>query len=109
MLNQKRFVQYVKDLFYKVRGVYVITAFWSKDSAEVIVAQRSAMLDAIGFMKGRHFTTLICVPGDTAEEQGEEKRKICEQMNVQLMFEDRANFTDQISATTRCLLLQPRP
>jgi len=100
-----------QGLILQSQGVYVITAYYSEDLERDNLQEtiRRNQLNAIGFRQTRHYTDMLFAPGDTAECQGQIKRALCEQMNVQLMFEDREVFADQISATTRCLLLQPRP
>ena len=92
------------------RRVYVITAYWSESGGydEGQERLRWSQLDAIGFEKDVHYTELICTPGSTVEQQGENKRAMCEQRAVRLMFEDRQVFTDEISKVSRCVLMQPR-
>ena len=92
------------------RKVFVITAYWSStggyDEGQETV--RRGQLDAVGFELGVHYTDLLFAPGNTVQEQGENKRLICEQQGVRLMFEDRECFTEDISKVARCVLMQPR-
>lgn len=90
--------------------VVIITAYWSSDGGYDAgqCAVRQGQANDAGFVRGIHYSDLVCVPGSTVEEQGANKRGMCIALDVCLMFEDRQVFTDEISKVTRCLLMQPR-
>lgn len=85
-------------------GVYVVTGLFPGALRE----HREAQLAASGFIEGTHFTSLICCPGSSPAEIGAAKGRICRDLGAALMFEDRPDFIEQISPTTRCLLMVPR-
>jgi hypothetical protein len=91
-------------------AVYVITAYWSEDGQvdQGQIDLRRRQLVYIGFESGIHFTDILFAPGSTVEQQGERKRELCANWMIGLMFEDRQEFTDIISKSTRCFLIQPR-
>ena len=40
--------------------------------------------------------------------QAQAKRRMCEQLDIACMWEDRSDFIAEISKATRCVLIQPR-
>lgn len=91
-------------------NVFVITAYWSTDGSDDPIQEgvRQGQLDAIGFVFGEDYGEILFAPGATVEAQAAAKRLLCDNRDVRLMFEDRQEFTDEISKATQCVLIQPR-
>lgn len=85
-------------------GVYVVTGLFPGATE----GYRLQQLAAIDFQKGREYTELRCCPGSSPAEVGDRKRDVCEEINAALMVDDRADFTERIRHSTRCLLILPK-
>lgn len=81
--------------------MYVITGLFPG----AVEQHRIDQLAGIQFIQGEHYTELRCVAGSSPGEIGEGKRRVCEELSCVLMFEDRADFVEQIRRTTRCVLM----
>lgn len=68
------------------------------------VAYRREQLDAYGVFPGKHYSHLHIAKGETAEERGKAKAKLCQRHHVSMMFEDDPRYAREIERVCTVML-----
>lgn len=68
---------------------------------------RRAQLEGYGILEGVGYTKLHLAAVDGAKAIARQKRQLCEQHEIALMFEDRSDYANEVRQASRCLLMWP--
>jgi hypothetical protein len=81
--------------------VYVITG----EMAGETLAQKQAKLAQLGFQQGDDYTAILLCRGDTENEIGDAKERICLAMGIDLLIDNDVKFVADVERKVPCALL----